>query len=934
MYLAVETTNTHAGAHRLIKHPPAYSPFQKMDLSSVLHNSLSPDQAVRHNASRMLEEAAQTYGLGTYMATLIGLLRRPEESAAVRIAAGLAAKNSLVNRRDAVKQAEQASRWLGLPDNVRREIKAAAIDALNAPNPAIGTTAAQVVAAMACIELAAGQWLDLLQVLVQNTTNPQALANVKRASIETIGFICEESERIGDTLEKEANLILTAVVNGIQSDDVGLCVASCKALLNSLEFASSAFSHPTERSYIMQRVCVAASSANEELAVAALQCLVKIVNLYYFSMKEYMAGGMEELVLAAMRRTDAEAVQLQAIEFWSTLCDVELDLIEQLENDDSDLLSSNSSNGPEGHQAVLYLARASLPRLLPILLWLLTLQTDEYGDGSGSGDDWTPSMAAATCLRLLAGTVRDQIMSEGLVLSFVQSNIQDPVNWRKREAAAMAFGSVLEGPDPKQMLFLARTALPHLIGLLNDQSVAVRDTAAWCLGEICRGFVDAVQADTATTLQMALLRGLSDRPRVAGNCAWALSHYIEQLNESSIVEVEFYSECLNRLLAAATTRPDASEANLRSSAFQALASVINNAPSKALGMVEQLAVFLVGQIETMDISSELLGQYAVVLASCVKVLSEEQVEGFGDRLLSSLLVHLNPVIVGASSRTPTPNYSESEVTGAEADESASTHASWEDLLLLLGGTVTVMGHRVAPHKEGVARILAACLSGAYHLETSLCTIALIDIGEMAQTLKASFSDLALPFCQVIATVLSSSMISQNVKPKAVSVIGDIALAIGPHFCSAEIHTSIIPILLQAAQAVSQSPANLDDWEQVDFLLEMRIALVETFTCIVQGASDDAAASASLLNTVPIILSFLKAIVVIPKKDEAEFMVSDSLLKSVLGFIGDVASMYGKKMPALKDPWIASFVTEQRRRRNLPQSVASVLQWTVNQLAHI
>lgn len=61
-------------------------------------------------------------------------------------------------------------------------------------------------------------------------------------------------------------------------------------------------------------------------------------------------------------------------------------------------------------------------------------------------DEWNQSMAAAICLQLLASCTGNQIVPH--VLPFVKENILN-ADWKFREAAVMAFGSILEGPDPE-----------------------------------------------------------------------------------------------------------------------------------------------------------------------------------------------------------------------------------------------------------------------------------------------------------------------------------------------------------------------------------------------------------------------------------------------------------------------------------------------------
>lgn len=79
-------------------------------------------------------------------------------------------------------------------------------------------------------------------------------------------------------------------------------------------------------------------------------------------------------------------------------------------------------------------AKGALQFLVPVLMKKLTKQ-EEFDDE----DDWNPSKAAGVCLMLLSSCCEEAIVP--FVLPFVTDNIKSP-DWRYRDAALMAFGSI------------------------------------------------------------------------------------------------------------------------------------------------------------------------------------------------------------------------------------------------------------------------------------------------------------------------------------------------------------------------------------------------------------------------------------------------------------------------------------------------------------
>lgn len=77
--------------------------------------------------------------------------------------------------------------------------------------------------------------------------------------------------------------------------------------------------------FYLQVVCEATQSLVTQVRVAALQCIVKIVTLYYAHMECYMQAALFAISLEAMK-SDVDEVALQGIEFWSSICDEEIEL--------------------------------------------------------------------------------------------------------------------------------------------------------------------------------------------------------------------------------------------------------------------------------------------------------------------------------------------------------------------------------------------------------------------------------------------------------------------------------------------------------------------------------------------------------------------------------------------------------------------------------
>jgi importin subunit beta-1 len=241
----------------------------------------------------------------------------------IRAAAGLALKNAF-SARDFNRQQELQAKWLQQTDDeTKTTVKNLTLQTLASSNTQAGNAAAQVIAAIAAIELPRNQWTDLMASLVKNVS--EGIDHQKQSSLTTIGYICESQDSdLRTALIDQSNAILTAVVQGARKEETNLEVrlAAITALGDSLEFVGNNFKHEGERNYIMQVVCEATQAQDARIQQGAFGCLNRIMALYYDNMRYYMEKALFGLTILGMKSEDEDVAKL-AVEFWSTVCEEE-----------------------------------------------------------------------------------------------------------------------------------------------------------------------------------------------------------------------------------------------------------------------------------------------------------------------------------------------------------------------------------------------------------------------------------------------------------------------------------------------------------------------------------------------------------------------------------------------------------------------------------
>lgn len=784
------------------------SKIMAMEITQVLLAAQSADAKVRSDAETALEQF-QGQNLPAFLLSLSVELANNEKPTESRRLAGIVLKNSL-DSKDAVKNEHLAQQWMQIDISIKSQIKNFLLSTLGSPVPEARHTSAQVIAKIASIDIPRKQWPELIETLLKNMTQRDSSASLKQATLETLGYVCEEiSHR--DLEQSEVNNVLTAVVQGMNLADnnAEVRLAATKALYNALDFAETNFQNEMERNFIMKMVCETAMSKEVEIRQAAFECLVSIASTYYEVLEPYM-NALFELTSNAVKG-DEEAVALQAIEFWSSICDEEIEL-QEFEGEDS---------GESGVPHSRFIEKA-LPYLVPMLLETLLKQEEDQDQDDSI---WNVSMAGGTCLGLVARTVGDAILP--LVMPFVEANIMKP-DWRCREAATYAFGSILEGPTIEKLSMLLQSGFDFLLRAMNDENKHVKDTTAWTLSRVFEllhcpaGGYSVISPENLRRVLEVLLESIRDVPNVAEKVCGAiyyLAQGYEDVGPSSSLLTPYVPSIIDQLIATAN-RTDGGDSKLRSAAYETLNEVIrcSNIAETSQTITQLLPVIMnkLGQtVELQIVSSDDREKQGDLQASLCGVL----------QVIIQKLCSVNetkPIVLQAADQVMIL------FLKVFACRSSTVH---EEAMLAIGALAYATGPEFGKYMPEFYKYLEMGLLNFE--EYQVCSITVGVVGDICRAVDEKI----LPYCDGIMNHLikdlSSEELHRSVKPPIFSCFGDIALAIGEHF------EKYVAYAVQMMQGAAQLCAQMDtsDDELMEYGNQLKRSIFEAYSGILQGFKD-------------------------------------------------------------------------------------------------
>lgn len=778
-----------------------------------------------------------------------------------------------------------ANQWVSVSDAVKAQIRSALLTTLASATPDVRHTAALVIAKVSAIEIPRSAWPELIPSLLNNANTPSNPAGLRHATLEALGYVCEELGALDEDYltAEQVNAILTAVVAGMRPDetDMELRIAATTALNNALEFAHTNFSNDAERNYIMQMVCHGTQASDPRVRHAAWECLVRIASYYYSKLPAYMTD-----VFALSQQTvrsDEEEVALQALEFWSTVAEEEA----QRDSDaggDGTAAAGNTDEDAINHHFVA----AALPQLVPLLLEQLTKQ-EEGADGDDGA--WNPALAAGTALGLAALAVGDPISER--VMPFVQENIQrngSPEDWRAREAATFAFGSILEGLSVESLANLSRAGLGFLLAALKDPSPQVRNTTAWTLGRIFECASDQnvspplLDGSTLGPVVTALLQAIRDETHIAEKVCYALSQLASVFRDSRPPSPlsPYFEQVVGALLETASRPVEAGDGvRLQMQAFEAVNEVVRASSSEAAELVARLLPVGVGKLAECTTAPPSTPEAAERLA---------EVQGL---LCGVLQVAIQKLNEHDDSRRLAAQQADSVMRALLTVLTWRPHVVHEEALLAVGALTYTCGRDFAKYLDAFFPVLERGLQQFQNWQT--CQFAVTTIGDICRAVEEQ----VLPYCDGLMTLLLQNLqnneVHRAIKPHILSAFGDVALAIGDRF---EVYLSHVLQVLEGAGNLCVEQAVIavqnDDEDGMEYVNSLRQGILDAWTGLFNGLSKPRV-DQYLRNSAPALIVFVESIAQDERnKDSSVWRTAAALLGDVASSLSGVGALFRQK----------------------------------------
>lgn len=619
--------------------------------------------------------------------------------------------------------------------------------------------AAQAVSAIASIEIPLGQWNNIINTLSVNAQGETL--EFKLSSLETLSYICEELPE-KSLPQDQINSMLVAIISNVSPENLNEDVRqiALKALAACLRFCEKNFQVQKEKDLIMTNILANCSSPNVDIRIKSLQCVLEVVRCYYDNIAEYLVQ-IGVVTSSNIQAEDNEEAGFIALEVWCSMCDEECDRIKQ-------------NNPQKQSRNYVKMAYESL-----MLLVLNSIKKKKSSD-----EDWTISLSSACLLALIAQIVKDQIVDT--VCTFISQNIGSD-DWRNRDAALLAFGSILKGPAKATINMIISQAIPTLVQLFKDSKDQVKETVAWTFGKIAdHNYEPIVTPEHFQLVVQTFLQSLPEKRKISLQICFAINKLVESIIVKEDQPTSPFSGVFKELINGLWTngfRPDGFEENinLAASSFGTLSTIVQHSANDCRELL----------IPILKLVKE---EFKATMLPNYKIPGHEQDYQV---YLSSFLQPILIKLTGRISPEDTKLILDMILESFQIRKSV-----YDEGILAISALASAVGRNFNDHMNKFGPFLAHALKE--ESDVSLCRVAVGCVEDLARALEEQMSQYLSQLVPLLMEILKNTEADRTVKVLVIPALGSLAMFTNKFF---NIYTKDVLDMLGSASQLTCKPVS-------------------------------------------------------------------------------------------------------------------------------
>lgn len=811
--------------------------MDRKDIEKYLYNALQPDDAIRREAELKITDF-QSKNYNSFLLNVVSIFTDQITPKQLKMISGIILKNSL-HTSDYKLQTVYEGKWMAIDPNTRENIKAQIIGRFNEPESSIACLAGAIIGYIARIEMPKKVFLNFFALMEKlSLDNSQCICVFEAISI-CCESLCEETNFVFSNFSQ---IIYNTCVYKLEDQSAGTLnkEASLKCLMTCFKAISNVFEDRNNVIRFLTGISKTAATSLD-LNIKALICL----NRFVYSFYKYINYNIQEIMtyFNGFWNSTTDEILVQVIEFWTIV----------VEKNEEDILKYVDS-------------------LLVNVLRLLKKNEDHVDQ------HWNAHKASAYLLEVLTENYKNKILMNPLVFNFITSELQSE-NKERIDIGAIALGCVVAKNSDQQIVNFVKI----LINMMNDD--VTEESCLWALAKICETNFFAV-IEHLSLLIKKTCEIIVAKHSTSTNAAWIINSIFVSLNkikENQLATIKFSLEQQNTLkkyavdtitahftyvlqiLIQATENASLEDSTLRVALFAAISELVKFNHSENSLLIDELA-----------------GYCAKKMNECINALSKASHNYFPiiEDVLSNY-VTLSETITEKRKKHAVEIFLPAYINILKSKPSSATG----EVYLALTSNINEFIPYIGNFEDFMYRDLT-CLD-MFILKSNINFI-----GCVSNILQVDFYKYSTKIIPLLIQNLSSKNVAKTVKSQVLSVLGDIALAIGVYYDQ----------YLLMSTTIFEQIVGLDRESDEQYIDDLRNNSLQMFDCIIIATCE----SQKLREIMYKLIEGLKTLV----RDKN----SDDTLISLINLLSDLQNIFGD-LYDLNGDWVKDFYYKYSNSEN-------------------